>query len=58
MSKVIYCNKVNPSSDCNHVIRGETVEEVLQKAGVHAKEHGLEPTPELIEMVKAAIEDE
>ena len=58
MSKVIYCNKVNPSSDCNHVIRGKDVEEVLQKAGVHAKEHGLEPTPELLEMVKAAIEDE
>ena len=58
MSKVIYCNKVNPSSDCNHVIRGKDVEEVLQKAGVHAKEHGLEPTPELLEMVKANIEDE
>ena len=39
MGKVIYCNKVNPSSDCNHVIRGKDVEEVLQKAGVHAKEH-------------------
>jgi len=58
MAKVIYCGKVNPSSDCDHVIRGENVEEVLQKAGVHAKEHGLEPTPELIEKVKAAIEDE
>ena len=58
MSKAIYCNKVNPSSDCDHVIRGETEEEVLQMAGVHAKEHGLEPTPELIEMVKANIEDE
>ena len=58
MSKVIYCNKVNPSSDCNNVIRGKTVEEVLEKAGVHAKEHGLQPTPELIEKVKAAIEDE
>lgn len=58
MSKVIYCNKVNPSSDCNHVIRGETEEEVLQQAGVHAKEHGLAPTPELIEQVRAAIEDE
>ncbi len=38
MGKVIYCNKVNPSSDCNHVIRGKDVEEVLQKAGVHAEE--------------------
>ena len=58
MGKVIYCSKVNPSSDCKHVIRGATVEEVLQKAGVHAKEHGLEPTPELIEKVKGAIENE
>ena len=58
MGKVIYCNKVNPSSDCNHVIRGESEEEVLQKAGLHAREHGLEPTPELIEKVRASIEDE
>ena len=58
MAKVIYCNKVNPSSECNHVIRGANEEEVLQKAGVHAIEHGLEPTPELIEKVKASIEDE
>jgi predicted small metal-binding protein len=58
MAKVIHCDKVNPSSDCHHVIRAETEEEVLQQAGAHAKEHGLEPTPELIEMVKANIEDE
>ena len=58
MSKVIYCNKVNPSSDCHHVIRGETEDEVLQQAGIHAKEHGLEPTPELMEKVRSSIEDE
>ena len=58
MSKIIQCNKVNPSSDCNHVIRGESEEEVLEKAKVHAKDHGMEPTPELLEMVKAHIEDE
>jgi len=58
MGKVIYCNKVNPSSECNHVIRGETEEDVLQQAGIHAREHGLEPTPELIEKVRASIEDE
>lgn len=58
MTKAIYCNKVNPSSDCDHVIRGNSEEEVLQKAGMHAKEHGLEPTPELIEQVRANIEDE
>jgi len=58
MGKVIYCNEVNPSSGCDHVIRGETDDEVLRQAGVHAKEHGLEPTPELIEKVRASIEDE
>ncbi len=58
MGKAIYCNKVNPSSDCNHVIRGESEEEVLQQAGVHAREHGLEPTPELMEKVRASVEDE
>lgn len=58
MGMVIYCNRVNASGDCNEVIRGETVEEVLRKAGVHAKEHGMEPTPELVEMVKRFIEDE
>lgn len=26
MGKVIYCNKVNPSSDCNHVILGVRTE--------------------------------
>lgn len=58
MTKVIHCNKVNPSSECDHVIRGETEEEVLQKAGVHAREHGLEATPELMAKVRESIEDE
>jgi len=58
MAKVIHCSKVNPSSTCVHVIRGETEEDVLELAKAHAREHGLEPTPELLEMVKAYIEDE
>jgi predicted small metal-binding protein len=58
VGKVIYCNKVNPSSECDHVIRGESEEEILQQARVHAREHGLEPTPELLEMVRSQIEDE
>jgi predicted small metal-binding protein len=41
-----------------HLVRGQTVEEVLQKAREHAKEHGIrELTPELIELVKANIRD-
>jgi predicted small metal-binding protein len=58
MSKKIECGKVNPSSDCDHVVRGETEEEVLRKAEVHAREHGLEPTPELMGQVRSFIEEE
>lgn len=58
MAKVIHCSKVNPSSTCAHVIRGETEEDVLELAREHAREHGLEPTPELLEMVKGFIEEE
>jgi predicted small metal-binding protein len=46
------------SSGCHHLIHGQTEEEVLEQARAHAQEHGLEPTPELLEKVKAAIEDE
>ena len=58
MGKIIDCNKVNPTSGCSHVVRGETEDELLRNAAVHAKEHGLEPTPELLEQVKAHIEEE
>ena len=59
MGKIINCAKVNPVSGCGHVVRGETEEELLKNAAEHAKEHGiLEVTPELIEMVKANIQDE
>jgi len=59
MAKVIYCSQVDPSVGCEHVIRGATEEEVLQKAGQHAKEHGIvEVTPELIAKVKSLIKDE
>ncbi|MCH7998633.1 MAG: DUF1059 domain-containing protein [Chloroflexi bacterium] len=59
MSKIIDCNKVNPASGCAHVVRGETEEEVLRNAAEHAKEHGIiDVTPEVMEMIKANIEDE
>ena len=52
------CAKVDPSSACQHIVRGETENEVLQSAGERAKEHGiLEITPELMERVKANIRD-
>jgi predicted small metal-binding protein len=58
MAKVLECAKVDPSSGCQHVVRGETEEEVLRKAGEHAKEHGIrDVTPQLIERIKASIHD-
>jgi predicted small metal-binding protein len=58
MAKILECAKVDPSSGCQHIIRGETEEEVLQKAAEHAKEHGIrEQRPELMERVKANILD-
>jgi predicted small metal-binding protein len=58
MAKILECAKVDPTSGCQHVIRGETEEEVLKKAGEHAKEHGIrEVTPELIARVKEHIRD-
>ena len=59
MGKIIYCNKVNPASGCTHVVRGETEEELLKNAEAHAREHGIvDVTPELLEQIKANIEDE
>ena len=59
MSKIIDCNKVNPASGCTHVVRGETEEELLKNAEAHAREHGIvEVTPQLLEQIKANIEDE
>lgn len=59
MSKILDCNKVNPASGCAHVVRGETEEELLRNAAEHAKEHGIiDVTPEVMEMIKANIEEE
>ncbi|HEY3277522.1 MAG TPA: DUF1059 domain-containing protein [Syntrophorhabdaceae bacterium] len=58
MAKIVECAKVDPSSGCKEVMRGETEEEVLRKVAEHAREHGIrEVTPELIERVKANIRD-
>ena len=58
MAKIIECSKVDPSSGCNHIVRGKDEEEVLRKAAEHAKEHGIrEVTPELMQKVRSAIRD-
>ena len=59
MGKMIECAKVDPSSECQHVVRGKTEEEVLKNAMEHAKQHGIrEVTPNLMAKVKGAIRDE
>jgi predicted small metal-binding protein len=49
---------VNPSSECDHVVRGRDEDEVMRNAETHAREHGLEPTPELMAQVRSHMEDE
>ncbi len=57
MGKFVECAKVDPSSGCDHVIQGETDDEVVQRAGEHARAHGIrEVTPELLERVRANIQ--
>jgi predicted small metal-binding protein len=58
MSKKVECHKVNPATDCDHVVRGRDEEEVMANAEEHARDHGLEPTPELMDQVRSYIEDE
>jgi len=57
--KVIECAKVDPSSGCDYIVRGNTEEEVLSNAAVHAKEHGIhEVTPDFMDRVKPFIHDD
>ncbi len=56
MTKVLKCGDLMPG--CDFEAKGETEDEVLRKAAVHAKEaHGLDATPEVVTKVKAAIHD-
>lgn len=59
MGKMLDCAKVNPAAGCGHIVRGETMEDLMVNAKAHAKEHGItEITPELMEMLKSHIEDD
>ncbi|HEV8575284.1 MAG TPA: DUF1059 domain-containing protein [Dehalococcoidia bacterium] len=59
MAKIVDCGKVDPSTGCSHVVRGETEEELMRNAQEHAREHGIaEVTPELMDRVRANIQDE
>jgi predicted small metal-binding protein len=58
MSKVLKCREVG--MDCDFEARGETEQQVMQKAAEHANSaHQIaEITPELAAKVKSAIHDE
>lgn len=58
MAKELRCGDVVPG--CDFVARGESEQEILERAAAHASEaHGVsEITPELAEMVRGAIRDE
>jgi len=44
--------------DCDGVIQGDSVDDVLAKAGPHAKEaHGVEVTPEMREQLSGLVRD-
>jgi predicted small metal-binding protein len=57
--KVVECGKVDPSSGCKEVIRGQDEAEVMRKAAEHAKVHGIrDVTPELQAKLRATMHDE
>lgn len=44
--------------DCEAVVEGETVQDVLAQAGPHAKEiHGVDVTPEMAQAIAAKVRD-
>ncbi|MCC7366656.1 MAG: DUF1059 domain-containing protein [Dehalococcoidia bacterium] len=58
MSKFLDCGKINPTSGCGHILVAENEEELLQLAAGHAKDgHGVDPSPALLLIVKANIEE-
>ena len=51
MAIILRCRDVAP--DCDADMRGDTEAEILEQAGAHAQaDHGLEVTPELVEVVR------
>ena len=57
MAIILRCRNVGP--DCDADMRGDTEDEILEQAVAHSQaDHGLEVTPELVEVVRSAIKDE
>ena len=57
MGKMLRCRDVGV--DCDHVIRAETEDEIMEKCAEHAKNvHDMtEISPKMVAKVKAAIQD-
>jgi hypothetical protein len=58
MTKVIDCALIEPGWTCGHFIRATTEAETLRLAMMHARSHGVEPSPALPAQVRAAMRDE
>jgi len=55
--KSLACGEVMPG--CDATFQGQTDDEILAQAGRHAVEaHGLEVTPEVVDLVRSHIRDE
>ena len=55
--KTLHCS--DAGFDCKAVVRGNSDEEILQQAAVHAKEvHKVDVTPEMAEQIKKLIKEE
>jgi predicted small metal-binding protein len=55
--KTLACGEIMPG--CDATFDGETEDDVLAQAGRHAVEaHGLEVTPEVVELVRSHIRDD
>ena len=55
--KTLQCS--DAGNDCKAVISGNTNEEILEQAAIHAKEvHGINVTPDLAGQMQALIKNE
>ena len=54
--KELICREIG--FDCDAVVRGETVDDVMAQAGPHAKEvHGVDVTPEMAGQITTLVRD-
>jgi predicted small metal-binding protein len=54
--KELKCREIG--FDCDAVVHGESVDEVMAQAGPHAKEvHGVDVTPEMAGQIRTLVRD-